>query len=582
MTQNMEKYYGLRIEITEELNPEKLDQLLKIAPDFMRLKGYDPEDYYLYCHQTLIIPDEQHWSKSIPIEERIESLNMKFSVNKKQLPKIGSVREGRIHFYNWRCSETPIEDLLGMPLGNIGYFPAEYEMKYSLAGEFVGTHGRFRNLILTVIDKNLSLDHRKIKLHISAIPTDKYKSEFKRKSQSYERITGLDCYFEKPIPIEVQNSNIQLLTPPIEKQESSPSSEKGTTEMLEKYVDFDLHIDANGHVVASSPEGEAEARISIEQPEEIDLSLELIKNRATDAALLKKFGKYLYNWLFPDSIHTHLQQTEASARRDNSKLRLRLRIEPSTIASLPLEFTYRATSAYFLATNPDTVFSRYLNLPLPPERVRRRDAPLHMLAIVAAPTDQGHLNPEEWETILKESLATPLNANRMTLHTVKRATYQEIQNALLAQKPDIIQFVGHGIYQNGKGCIALVDEGTDKTWLVDDEQFVNIFNGYNDHLGLISMATCESAQSDNPQGFLGIAPKLVQRGVPAVVAMQYKVYIKTAKIFLENFYTCVAARKPIDWAVQSARNAIGIRSGLDNREFATPVLYMRAKDGNVF
>jgi hypothetical protein len=60
------------------------------------------------------------------------------------------------------------------------------------------------------------------------------------------------------------------------------------------------------------------------------------------------------------------------------------------------------------------------------------------------------------------------------------------------------------------------------------------------------------------------------------------VLIKTAKVFLDDFYTAVAARKPIDWAVQSARNGISIQFGLDNREFATPVLYMRAKDGNVF
>jgi hypothetical protein len=77
-------------------------------------------------------------------------------------------------------------------------------------------------------------------------------------------------------------------------------------------------------------------------------------------------------------------------------------------------------------------------------------------------------------------------------------------------------------------------------------------------------------------------PKLVQRGVPAVLAMQYKVLIKTAKVFLEDLYTAVAARKPIDWATQAARNTVSQEFGLGNREFATPVLYMRAQDGNVF
>ena len=50
----------------------------------------------------------------------------------------------------------------------------------------------------------------------------------------------------------------------------------------------------------------------------------------------------------------------------------------------------------------------------------------------------------------------------------------------------------------------------------------------------------------------------------------------------KSFWETIAVRKPVDWAVQWARNQVAIKYGLDNREFATPVLYMRAKDGNVF
>ncbi len=64
--------------------------------------------------------------------------------------------------------------------------------------------------------------------------------------------------------------------------------------------------------------------------------------------------------------------------------------------------------------------------------------------------------------------------------------------------------------------------------------------------------------------------------------MRYSVLVSTAKIFLEEFYKAVAARKPVDWAVQWARNQIALDKGHGNREFATPVLYMRAKDGNIF
>jgi hypothetical protein len=178
MTQNMEKYSGFSIVINEELDAEKLDQLQKIAPQFMRRIGIDPEEYYLYCHQTLIIPISKHWARNIPIHERIESLNIKFSVNQKQLPKAGTMSEGRIQFYNWRCSDTPIENLLGMTLDeHIQYYPSPYEMTYSLAGDFIETHKIFKNLLLTVIDKNLREAHRKIKLLVSVIPTEEYRKK---------------------------------------------------------------------------------------------------------------------------------------------------------------------------------------------------------------------------------------------------------------------------------------------------------------------------------------------------------------------------------------------------------------------
>jgi small GTP-binding protein len=366
------------------------------------------------------------------------------------------------------------------------------------------------------------------------------------------------------------------------KKEESKTQAKGDILMPEHYIDFDLHIAPNGHAIANSPEGQATADISIQVPNAIQLSLNLLETRQTNAALIKQLGQELYGWLFPGDIHTHFHQTEAHARSEKAKIRLRLRVEAEKIASLPLEFLYRTQGGYFLAVNPGTVLSRYLNLPLPPGRVRRREPPLHMLAIIADPSDQTRLPPDEWEAIIKDALSGPLANGQMNLQTVKRATRKEIRHALLRQKPDIIQFVGHGIYKSGKGNLALVDEETGKTWLVDDERFTNLYLGHEDNLGLISLATCESAKSDDPQGFLGIAPQLIQRGVPAVLSMQYKVLIKTAKIFLEDFYTYVAARKPLDWATQAARNAVSQELGLDNREFGTPVLYMRAEDGNVF
>lgn len=202
-------------------------------------------------------------------------------------------------------------------------------------------------------------------------------------------------------------SKSSTLSRPTQKHEGETRNIKiEEIDMQENYVDFDLHIEANGHATASSPEGEVKGQISLPEPSIIRLALQLIERRETDANFLKDVGRTLYDWLFPNSIHTHLQQTEAVARQNNTKLRLRLRIESPTITRLPLEFMYRNIGGYFLAVNPDTVFSRYLNLPLPQQRVRRREDPLHILAIISDPTDQVRLDPDEWEAILKEALNT--------------------------------------------------------------------------------------------------------------------------------------------------------------------------------
>lgn len=356
---------------------------------------------------------------------------------------------------------------------------------------------------------------------------------------------------------------------------------RGRTETI-TYVDFELHITPDGHVRARSTEGERVAQSPIAVPSSIRLALALVEEDRVNEDLLRNLGRQLYELVFPGPIHTHFNQTEAVARREQKNIRIRLTIESDKLACLPLEFMYRDEGGYFIAANPATVLSRYLNLPMPQERGKKQEEPLHLLIIIANPTDQTQLDVDNWEQIILGSLANPIRGGLITTKTVKLATFEQIRDALLEKQPDIVQFVGHGTYLNARGYLALVDTRTNMTWLVDDARFANIFLGSDGPPGLVLLATCESARSDSPQGFLGIAPQMVQRGIPAVVAMQYPILVSSAEIFLENFYRALAERKPVDWAVQQARNAVSIKRGLDNREFATPVLYMRAKDGNVF
>jgi CHAT domain-containing protein len=219
---------------------------------------------------------------------------------------------------------------------------------------------------------------------------------------------------------------------------------------------------------------------------------------------------------------------------------------------------------------------------MPQKKIRQFADPLRILIIISNPKDQYPLDPDKWEEIILESIASGSKNDQMVIRSIKCATFENISDTLLKFNPDILQFVGHGTYSNNTGYLALVNKDQSGTWLVDDASFADIFLGHDSRLGLVCLASCDSAKSESPQNFLGVAPKLVQRGIPAVVAMQYPILISSAGIFLENFYKALAARKPIDWAVQHGRNSLAINVGRGKRDFATPVLYMRAKDGKVF
>ena len=181
------------------------------------------------------------------------------------------------------------------------------------------------------------------------------------------------------------------------------------------------------------------------------------------------------------------------------------------------------------------------------------------------------------ENLIREALAKHIEAGQIELDILQEATMRNIRRKLDEKPYNVFHFIGHGVFENNQGHIALVD--TDgKAKLLDDERFASFFLG-NENLGLVILNSCQGATVSSNQAFAGTAPNLVQKGIPAVVAMQYSIWDNTAKLFADEFYSTLALGFPVDTVIQKTRNAISQEVGLDKRDFATPVLYMRAKDG---
>ena len=349
-----------------------------------------------------------------------------------------------------------------------------------------------------------------------------------------------------------------------------------TNQTTMNYQDFQVLVTAEGKIRASSEEGDEQGELRLDM-NRIKLTLKLIERGETDADLLKALGGELYQALFPNKIHGQLRATMAGAKADRYNVRLRLVFESPELAALPWEFLYDDGTKTFLANNTQTVLSRYIDVPLQKRNLKAVSQPLKVLLVISSPTNLPQLDVAGEEQLLCEALAKHIETGKIELDVVREATIRNINQKLREKPYNVFHFIGHGIFENNKGSIALIDHDS-KAQLLDDERFANLFLGY-ESLGLAVLNSCQGATVSDLQIFTGIAPHLVRRGIPAVVAMQYSIYDTTAKLFADEFYRTLALGWPVDAAIQTTRNAISIEIGLDRRDFATPVLYMRAKDG---
>lgn len=346
-----------------------------------------------------------------------------------------------------------------------------------------------------------------------------------------------------------------------------------------EYNNFQLLITNDCKIRAFSKEGEISGELDLDF-NKIGLTLELIEQAQTNAGLLKELGSTFFDALFPKNIHGQFKAAIRGSEVENLGLRLRLIIEPPKLSSLPWEFLYDKSIDAFIANDKRIALSRYIQVPVSKRQIVKSSNPLKILLLISSPEDLESLDSIGEENLVKEALKNHIATGKIELDVLRDATISNINQKMNEKDYNILHFIGHGIFKNDMGYIALVDN-SHKSQILDEEGFCNIFLG-NKHLGLIVLNSCQSAASSSCHALTGIAPKLVQRGIPAVIAMQYSILDDTAKKFADIFYRTLAEECPVDEAVQITRNAISLEIGLDKVDFATPVLFMRSEDGIIF
>jgi tetratricopeptide (TPR) repeat protein len=336
------------------------------------------------------------------------------------------------------------------------------------------------------------------------------------------------------------------------------------------YLNFDLRIERSleGYraVVLSSPAGEAAADFPLPAAAEL---------AGTDSPQL--IGRQLFDAVFSGEVLSCLRRSLDAASHEKAGLRIRLRqVDVPELSDLPWECLYDRSRDAFLALSRETPVVRYLELP-EPIRPLEVKPPLRVLTVLASPRDLPQLDTErEWANL--QAAVGDLSARRrISIERLNPPTLAALQARLRQGEYHILHFVGHGAFDEGSDEGFLLFENEEGQGAPVSGRDLGAVLADHRSLRLAVLNACQGAQASASDPYGGVGQKLVQRGVPAVIAMRTSVSDEAAVAFSHEFYSAVADGQPVDAATSEARRAVSAKGGVG--EWGTPVLFMRAADG---
>jgi hypothetical protein len=372
-----------------------------------------------------------------------------------------------------------------------------------------------------------------------------------------------------------------------------------------RYDDFELlvmqkTIAGYPSRVISASAGEAQGILSFDPASyEIQRALARIKAEKTNEEFFIGFGRALFQQLFSGQIEDTYRASLGYARARGKGLRIRLRLEPPELGVIPWEYLYDELNDLFLGVSPETPITRYIQVAEPSHSITIHP-PLKVLVVISNPVNLAEcglpeLDAENEKQVLRQALEEWEREGLVQLEFLDHAIASEIREKLRRYQPHTFHFIGHGIFEDNRAYLVIEDDDHHLR-PITDRTFREFFLG-SDFTRLVVLNTCQGAitsslqpfgyalqqaqggPQDGPPILVGLAPNLVRRGLPAVVAMQYSIYDDTAIKFSREFYRALAVGFPVDTAISEARRGIYIDCGAERRDWGIPVLFMRAPDG---
>jgi uncharacterized protein YjbI with pentapeptide repeats len=181
-----------------------------------------------------------------------------------------------------------------------------------------------------------------------------------------------------------------------------------------------------------------------------------------------------------------------------------------------------------------------------------------ILILASNPKNTSHLRLDQE---VREIDAGLQRAKKRELFDLKQrwaVRSQEVYQALLDFKPQIVHFSGHG---SGDDGLALEDENGNFK-LVDTEAIANLFELFSDTIECVVLNACYSE----------VQASAIAKHIPYVIGMNQAIGDKAAIKFATGFYNALGAGESVEFAYKLGCNVIQL-DGIP--EHLTPVLEKR-------
>jgi hypothetical protein len=340
----------------------------------------------------------------------------------------------------------------------------------------------------------------------------------------------------------------------------------------------------------------------------------------------EKHGRLLRQALFNDpNLIQYFKDAKTNA---NGILRIRLQFDPNARKLLDLrwEMLRDLDDLGFLALQADRPFSRFHYTRDFSDYELRPKGRLRVLVAAANPLELS--DPEGFELDSGLYEAGESETRKMILAPVRlEQEIPRIQGALAALKPDVLaQYPGslgpaslenlrtqlrrgidilylvcHGaLLADGDGKSEsphlLLEKADGHYDLIKGEALEEIIRDLSvwDRPRLVVLASCQSGgkglapgandeeeeRSYDRGALAAFGPRLVEAGIPAVIAMQDNIQMETNQLFMQAFFEELfseAGEGRVDRAAAKARSQVGGRS-----DWWVPVLYLRLSGGRLW